>query len=161
MKTPSFIRSFALIMLLAAVVFFQFGYDATKPVAVSAAAAGFSPEFVRAVDMGFHASVGSFLWAATMPEILDLFQRRNKTLRSFLNLPDRLFTVEHDLLFNRFHMLKAMLTGGLVVPPEVDIHPSNVCTNQCRFCIGKIVATKTKAPNIMTKKEIHNVIVPK
>jgi hypothetical protein len=39
------------------------------------AAAGLSPDFIRAVDMGFHAGVGSFLWAGTMPEILDLVLR--------------------------------------------------------------------------------------
>jgi hypothetical protein len=76
MKT-SFIKGIVLILLLAAVVFFQFGYDATKPTIALSVSAGFSPDFIRAVDMGFHASVGSFLWAATMPEILDAVLSRD------------------------------------------------------------------------------------
>lgn len=67
----SFIKSVVLVLLLVAVVVFQVGYDATKPTAPSSASAGLSPDFVRAVDMGFHAPVGSFVWIATMPEILD------------------------------------------------------------------------------------------
>jgi hypothetical protein len=77
MKISPFIKSIILVILLFAVVLFQFGYDAAKPVAASAAAAGFSPEFIRAVDMGFHASVGSFLWAATLPEIISAVLNRN------------------------------------------------------------------------------------
>jgi len=73
MINKTFIKEIAIVLLLVAVVFFQLGYDATKPTAASSAAAGFSPDFIRAVDMGFHASVGSFLWIATMPEILDMF----------------------------------------------------------------------------------------
>lgn len=73
MKTSPFIKIIILILLLAAVVLFQAGYDAAKPNVPSAVSAGLSPDFIRAVDMGFHAGVGSFLWAATMPEILDLF----------------------------------------------------------------------------------------
>jgi len=64
-------KSVIVILLIAAVALFQVGYDATKPAAASAASAGLSPDFIRAVDMGFHAGVGSFLWAGTMPEILD------------------------------------------------------------------------------------------
>lgn len=65
-------KSAVLVFLLVAVVFFQLGYDAAKPAIAPSAVAGFSPDFIRAVDMGFHAGVGSFLWAGAMPEILDL-----------------------------------------------------------------------------------------
>ena len=68
---PSFVKGIVLILLLVAVVLFQFGYDATKPTAALSVSAGFAPDFIRAVDLGFHGGVGSFLWAATMPEILD------------------------------------------------------------------------------------------
>ena len=70
MKRP-FIKVIILILLLVAVVLCQTGYDATRPAIARGASAGFSPDFIRAVDMGFHAGVGSFLWAGTMPEILD------------------------------------------------------------------------------------------
>ncbi|MGB7958130.1 MAG: hypothetical protein WCF77_04835 [Minisyncoccia bacterium] len=73
----SFVKSIVLILLLAAVVLFQFGYDATKPAGALPISAGLSPDFIRAVNMGFHAGVGSFLWAGTMPEILDLIIRGN------------------------------------------------------------------------------------
>ena len=69
----------------------QAGYDATKPAAASSSAAGLSPGFVRAVDAGFHASVGSFLWAGTMPEILDaIFNDRMEYLadESYVNNVD-------------------------------------------------------------------------
>ncbi len=70
MKWP-YLKSIALVVLLAAVVLFQFGYDVTKPETAASVSAGLSPDFIRAVDMGFHAGVGSFLWAGTMPEIID------------------------------------------------------------------------------------------
>ena len=72
MKKFSLFKIGVLIFLLIAVVLFQFGYDATKPTGAAPISAGLSPDFIRAVDMGFHAGVGLFLWAGTMPEILDL-----------------------------------------------------------------------------------------
>jgi hypothetical protein len=33
---------------------------------------------IRAVDMGFHPAVASYLWATTMPEILDLFAKKTE-----------------------------------------------------------------------------------
>jgi hypothetical protein len=78
---PSFFKSVVLILLLLAVVLFQIGYDAAKPTIATGAAAPLSPGFIHAVDMGFHAGVGSFLWAGTMPEILDaLFNGRMEYL---------------------------------------------------------------------------------
>jgi hypothetical protein len=77
MKTSPSIKVIALILLLAAVVLFQFGYDVTKPTTVSSVSTGLSPGFIRTVDMGFHAGVGSFLWAGTMPEILNAILNKN------------------------------------------------------------------------------------
>lgn len=65
------IKVFILAVLLLAVVAFQFGYDATKPQPAAGLRENLSPDFLRAVDMGFHGGVASFLWANTMPEILD------------------------------------------------------------------------------------------
>jgi hypothetical protein len=65
-------RTGILILLFVAVILFQYGYDVTA-VSGSSASARLSPDFVRAVDMGFHAPVASFAWIGTMPEILDLF----------------------------------------------------------------------------------------
>jgi len=67
-----------LLVMLGLVIVAQYAYDATR-VAPSAAIPGTSsPEMVRMVDMGFHAAVGSFLWAGTMPEILDFFHGRSE-----------------------------------------------------------------------------------
>ena len=91
-------------------------------------------------------------------QISALFNRREAMLRSFIDTPDKIFNIERDLLFNHFSMLKAMLAEEPVVPPEIDIHPSNVCTNNCRFCIGSIGATKTKVPRNMTEEEVHKIL---
>ncbi len=71
-----FFKIGALILLLVAVIFSQVGYDATKPVPVAGAAANISPDLIRAVDMGFHGSMASFLWVGTMPEIIDIILNR-------------------------------------------------------------------------------------
>jgi hypothetical protein len=65
-------RAILLILLFAAIIFFQYGYDVTA-VSAPSASARLSPGFVRAVDMGFHAPVASFAWISTMPEAMDLF----------------------------------------------------------------------------------------
>ena len=66
------IKTGILLFLFAAIVLFQYGYDATA-VSASSAPVRLPPDLVRAVDMGFHAPVASFTWINTMPEILDLF----------------------------------------------------------------------------------------
>jgi hypothetical protein len=67
------VRAVSLALLLAAVICIQVGYDATKTSLPAGEESGLSPELVRLADMGFHSTVGSFLWANTMPEILDIF----------------------------------------------------------------------------------------
>ncbi len=69
------IKSALLALLLLSVVLFQVGYDAVRPAIPSSASSGFSPAVIRAVDMGFHAAIGSFFWISAMPEILDVFAR--------------------------------------------------------------------------------------
>jgi len=69
MKKP-YLKIIVLILLLVAVVLSQVGYDATKPTSVAGISANIPPDFIRTVDVGFHASVASFLWVGTMPEIL-------------------------------------------------------------------------------------------
>ncbi|MDE2018975.1 MAG: hypothetical protein KGJ13_01360 [Patescibacteria group bacterium] len=74
-----FYRTTALILLLLAVTSAQFYYDVAKLPGVRCSSADrdcqtvFSPEAIRLIDLGFNATIGSFLWAGTMPEILDLF----------------------------------------------------------------------------------------
>ena len=67
------IRAFSLVVLFAAVIGVQIGYDITKASLPAGTESGFSPELVRLADMGFHSTVASFLWVNTMPEILDIF----------------------------------------------------------------------------------------
>jgi len=64
----------ALIVVFAAAVFLlQVESDAAQVAAPAGLPPTFSPEMVRMVDLGFHPAVASFLWANTMPQILDLF----------------------------------------------------------------------------------------
>ena len=66
--------------LVAAIAETQFLYDATKPPSEAALPASITPETVRMLDMGFHATVTSFLWVNAMPEVLDLFRDRTEYL---------------------------------------------------------------------------------
>lgn len=60
-------------LLLALVALLQFEYDAAKVTLPASTAQTASPFMVRLMDMGFHPAVASFLWATTMPEILDIW----------------------------------------------------------------------------------------
>lgn len=76
--------------LLGLVVLLQYQYDATKITLASDSTSGVSPFMVRVADMGFHPAVSSFLWATTMPEILDLFVGKTEYLKdlAFVNAID-------------------------------------------------------------------------
>lgn len=63
-----------LILLLGMIVLLQVESDATARVVGASLPGTFTPTMVRLVDMGFNPAVASFLWANTMPEILDLFR---------------------------------------------------------------------------------------
>jgi hypothetical protein len=71
-----------IVLLFLAIVVLQYDYDLKKLPAPAALASYTSPEFVRLVDMGFHATIASALWANTMPEILDLFRGHTEYLGS-------------------------------------------------------------------------------
>ena len=84
-------KIFLLVLLLGGVVGLQVAYDHTKPMLTAAAGGGgLPPAMIRMIDIGFHPAVASFLWAATMPEILDLFRGRAGyfTDLAFLNAVD-------------------------------------------------------------------------
>lgn len=73
-------KTAVIILLIAVVGLLQFEYDrveATAP-AIPAGGSGVTPEMVRFADLGFHSAVASFLWANTMPEILDLFNSKTE-----------------------------------------------------------------------------------
>lgn len=72
-RTGTIPRVILMVLLLGGVVGLQIAYDRTKPALFSGEGGGLSPDMVRMVDMGFHPAIASFLWAATMPEILDFF----------------------------------------------------------------------------------------
>jgi hypothetical protein len=80
-----------LVLLFGWVVGLQLAYDITKPaVSLSASSGVLSPVMIRMVDMGFHATVASFLWVGTMPEIVDLFRGHREYLAdvAFVNAVD-------------------------------------------------------------------------
>lgn len=84
------LKFLSIVFLIAAIAFTQFLYDATKVAPPEGAGGGLSPETIRMVDMGFHSTVASFLWVATMPEILDLFRDNTDyiTDEAYLNAVD-------------------------------------------------------------------------
>jgi hypothetical protein len=79
-----------LALILALVVLLQFEYDATKVTLPPSTQQTISPFMVRLMDMGFHPAVASFLWATTMPEILDLWNQKTEyfTDLAFVNAVD-------------------------------------------------------------------------
>ncbi|HEY5220548.1 MAG TPA: hypothetical protein VIJ29_00140 [Candidatus Paceibacterota bacterium] len=76
--------------LLLLVVLLQFEYDATKMTLPASGEQEVSPFMARLLDMGFHPAVASFLWATTMPEILDLWNKKTEyfTDLTFVNSVD-------------------------------------------------------------------------
>ena len=77
-------------LLLALVALLQLEYDATKIILPASVTPTASPFMVRLIDMGFHPAVASFLWATTMPEILDLFNKKTEYFSdlAFVNAVD-------------------------------------------------------------------------
>jgi hypothetical protein len=84
------LRFLSVVALIAAIAGVQFLYDAVNVTVPPAGGAGLSPEIVRMLDMGFNSTAGSFLWVATMPDILDLFRDRTEYLPevAYLNQVD-------------------------------------------------------------------------
>ncbi len=73
-------KIFVSLALLACVAGLQVAYDSARSVPAGSGATagapgggGLSPGMIRLIDMGFHPAVASFLWAATMPEVLGVF----------------------------------------------------------------------------------------
>ena len=83
-------RFLIVIFLLSIIVLLQYQYDATKTRSLPSSNSGVSPFMVKAIDMGFDPAVSSFLWATTMPEILDLFNGKTEYFNdlAFLNAVD-------------------------------------------------------------------------
>ncbi|HUC01633.1 MAG TPA: hypothetical protein VMA75_01890 [Candidatus Paceibacterota bacterium] len=78
------------ILLLGLVALLQLEYDAVKVTLPASSEQDVSPFMVRLLDMGFHPAVASFLWATTMPEILDLWNGKTEyfTDLAFVNAVD-------------------------------------------------------------------------
>lgn len=73
-------KAVVIVLLAAIVMLLQFEYDrarAAEP-AVPSDGSGVTPFMVQLADLGFHPAVASFLWANTMPEILDLFNGKTE-----------------------------------------------------------------------------------
>jgi hypothetical protein len=86
-----YIKALFLAVAFLAVILSQHAYDAVKtaPPAISSGSPA-SSELVRVVDMGFHSTVASALWIATMPEALDFFHGKTEYLSDldYLNSVD-------------------------------------------------------------------------
>ena len=90
MRLNASLKFLSIVFLVTAIASVQFLYDATKVPVPVGTGGQLSPEVIRMVDMGFHATVGSFLWVATMPEILDLFNAKTEYISdvSYINAID-------------------------------------------------------------------------
>jgi hypothetical protein len=87
-----FWRMALLIIVFFCMVLSQFEYDAVSAGRVAARGSGLSASTIRGIDMGFHAAIASFVWIATMPEILDLiFNNHTEYIsdEAFVNAIDR------------------------------------------------------------------------
>ena len=84
------LKIIVIILLLGAIASTQFLYDSTKISTNASLPSAITSEAVRILDMGFHSAAGSFLWVATMPEILDFFHgnRHYLTDVTYLNEVD-------------------------------------------------------------------------
>jgi hypothetical protein len=76
-------KAIVIVLLLAAVVLLQVEYDNVANASPASAASqsgssGVTPFMVQLADLGFSPAVSSFLWANTMPEILDLFNGKTE-----------------------------------------------------------------------------------
>jgi hypothetical protein len=71
-------KTFIGVLLFAGIAASQFLYDANKVTIAEVLPSSITPETARLLDMGFHSTVGSFLWIKTMPEILDFFNRKSE-----------------------------------------------------------------------------------
>lgn len=90
-RPTSFSKLALVIVSLALIVLLQYEYDATKIMLPSAPGGnGVTPFMIQMVDLGFSPAVASFLWATTMPEILDLFNGHTEYLGdvAFVNAVD-------------------------------------------------------------------------
>lgn len=77
-RLNTFSKMIIVVLLLALVALLQLEYDATKLALPASTTQEVSPFMVRLLDMGFHPAVASFLWATTMPEILDLWNKKTE-----------------------------------------------------------------------------------
>lgn len=100
-------KAFILLALIVIVVLLQFAYDTTRITEPEVLASGVSPEFVRIADMGFHGTVTSYLWAGTMPEILDLFRRKTEYL------PDLQYLISVDPKFGYPYAFSVLTIPGI------------------------------------------------
>jgi len=75
---PAGLKLVTLACMLGLVILFQVEFDRAPKAVFPAGAGSVSPEVVRTVDMGFHSTVASFYWIGTMPEVIDLFRKRDE-----------------------------------------------------------------------------------
>ncbi len=85
-------KALVILLLLGVIVLLQVEYDRASAAApaVQGGTSGVTPFMLQVADLGFHPAVASFLWANTMPEILDLFNGKTEYFGdlAFLNAVD-------------------------------------------------------------------------
>lgn len=90
--TSPVLKFILLALLLLLVVFTQYAYDveAKNIPTIPSGQSGVSSLMIRLADLGFHPVVASFAWITTMPEILDLFNKKTEYFNdlAFVNAID-------------------------------------------------------------------------
>ncbi len=85
---------------------------------------------------------------------------RKKKLLNFFNLGEAQFRYEQQLVSHHLDLLEKIIKGEPVpVPLFVEIHPSGVCDNECRWCRG---ISGKKAPNFapqMLSKDVMSKLI--
>lgn len=60
----------------------------------------------------------------------------DEMLRDFVNKGRYPFDYEAAILLYNFGYMRRVVKGEMVIPPEIEIHPSSRCNKGCIFCIG-------------------------
>lgn len=89
-RLNTFSKTIVILLLFVLIALLQVEYDATKLTLPPSTTQEISPFMVRLLDMGFHPAAASFLWATTMPEILDLWNKKTEYFSdlAFVNAVD-------------------------------------------------------------------------
>ncbi|NQT22195.1 MAG: radical SAM protein, partial [Candidatus Omnitrophica bacterium] len=68
--------------------------------------------------------------------VKDIEVQWEKKVEEFLKLGKGHFRYEEELLLNNWNFVENALKGKMQLPLMVDVQPTSICNNRCRWCIG-------------------------